>query len=259
MAFLYSNSFMTSLSSSSYSANFSYLVSFDKASTAKLETASMFFWTSPPPPDPWTLYTASSSSISTSPFLMLAISKSGGVSYKGLWQLSLKNPICLTHSFLLFSMVSPMMVPREHRATLVPVYWSTTLKQAGSPPKGARATSGKLTENKIASKSAVWKTEKVMLLRTALTGSLMGLSKFPMSSLTISRSPSLIRQVSNLWGLYETLFIWTLNGSFSYSSSPPSASEGAQGSSLQGLVIMASPAQGGASGADPKIHSLCKV
>lgn len=151
------------------------------------------------------------------------------------------------------------MVAREQRATFLPVCWSITLKQATSSPNLARATSFKLTENKIASKAAVWKTEKVMLLRTALTGSLMGLSKFPMSSLTISRSPSLIRHYSNLWGLYETLLIWTLKGNFSSSEDSSAPGAGGQGSSLQGLVITGSPAQGGASGAEPRIHSLCKV
>jgi len=57
------------------------------------------------------------------------------------------------------------------------------------------------------------------LFNTALAGILIGLTKFPKSSLTISKSPSLIIHVSNLYGLFPTLYILTYKGKVSDSSS----------------------------------------
>lgn len=100
---------------------------------------------------------------------------------------------------------------------------------------------------------------KVILFKTALAGILIGLTKFPKSSLTISKSPSLTIQVSNLWGLYETLSILTIKGKVSDSPSSSSPAGGGQGFSLQGLVKIASPVQGPALGSDPYTQTLCKV
>jgi hypothetical protein len=54
--------------------------------------------------------------------------------------------------------------------------------------------------------------ENVELLSTALTGVLGGLLNPGKSSLIISKSPSLITQVSSLYGLSETLNVLIFKG-----------------------------------------------
>jgi hypothetical protein len=107
-------------------------------------------------------------------------------------------------------------------------------------------------ENKTFSYESVWKTVKVMLFRTTLVGTLGGLTNYLRSVLTTSRSPSLIIQVSYLYGLYETFMILILR---SISSSDSETSWG-QGSSLQALVKMGSPIHGRPSGTVGSIHTL---
>lgn len=79
------------------------------------------------------------------------------------------------------------------------------------------------------------------------------------SVLTISISPSLIIQVSNLQGLFETLINLTFIGAYSSSSDSSPLSSGGQGSSLQGLVKIASPLQGSPSSVKGGIHFYYKV
>jgi len=82
--------------------------------------------------------------------------------------------------------------------------------------------------------------------------------KFPKSSLTTSKSPSLIIQVSYLCGLLPTLNILIYKGYVSVSDSAYAPGTGEQGDVLQVLVKIATPLHLDV-GSVPTIHTLCKV
>jgi len=82
---------------------------------------------------------------------------------------------------------------------------------------------------------------KVLLFKTTLTGVLGGLLNPGRSSLTISISPSLMTQISSLWGLLETLKVLIVNGFIVVLVSV--GFKGRQACSLQPRVWMGSPLQ----------------
>lgn len=82
----------------------------------------------------------------------------------------------------------------------------------------------------------------MLLFKTTLTGVLGGLLNPGRSSLIISMSPSLMTQISSLWGLLETLKVLMVSGLMVVLVSV--GLRGRQACSLQPLVWMGSPVQG---------------